>query len=99
MADDKPEDAGLAPDVGRAKRTPPTIDLEATEVSTQPQEAAVEPEAAPAPDHAEPEQVKPDPIDAERERIEAQASASSISASRRWSAATCISAARSPSAT
>ena len=41
MADDKPEDAGLAPDAGRAKRTPPTIDLEATEVSTQPQEAAV----------------------------------------------------------
>ena len=38
MADDKPEDAGLAPESGRAKRTPPTIDLEATEVSTQPQE-------------------------------------------------------------
>jgi hypothetical protein len=48
MADDKPEDAGLAPDNGRAKRTPPTIDLEATEVSTQPQGAAVESEAAPA---------------------------------------------------
>ncbi|MBR0982348.1 COG4223 family protein [Bradyrhizobium liaoningense] len=51
MADDKPEDAGLAPESGRAKRTPPTIDLEATEVSTQPQETAVEPEA-----HSEPEQ-------------------------------------------
>ncbi|MGY4432072.1 hypothetical protein ACVWWO_004549 [Bradyrhizobium sp. F1.13.1] len=46
MADDKPEDAGLAPQSGRAKRTPPTIDLEATEVSTQPQEVAGEPEAA-----------------------------------------------------
>lgn len=79
MADDKPEDAGLAPDSGRAKRTPPTIDLEATEVSTQPQEAAVEPEAAPAPEHAEPEQAKSDQIDAEPERIEAQAPASSIS--------------------
>ena len=43
MADDKPEDAGLAPESGRAKRTPPTIDLEATEVSTQPQETAAEP--------------------------------------------------------
>lgn len=42
MADDKPEDAGLAPESSRAKRTPPTIDLEATEVSTQPQAAATE---------------------------------------------------------
>ncbi|PIT00115.1 hypothetical protein TSA1_04550 [Bradyrhizobium nitroreducens] len=79
MADDKPEDAGLAPDAGRAKRTPPTIDLEATEVSTQPQEPAVEPEAPPAPEHAEPEQAKSDQVDAEPERIEAQAPASSIS--------------------
>jgi hypothetical protein len=43
MADEKPEDAGLAPDAGRARRTPPTIDLEATEVSTQPQQATDEP--------------------------------------------------------
>ncbi|WOH73793.1 hypothetical protein RX330_01330 [Bradyrhizobium sp. NDS-1] len=79
MADDKPEDAGLAPDSGRAKRTPPTIDLEATEVSTQPQEPAVGAEATPAPEHAGPEQAKSDQIDAEPERIEAQAPASSIS--------------------
>ncbi|WP_448040347.1 COG4223 family protein [Bradyrhizobium liaoningense] len=46
MADDKPEDAGLAPDAGRTKRTPPTIDLQATEVSTQPQQVAGEPEAS-----------------------------------------------------
>lgn len=57
MADDKPEDAGLAPESGRAKRTPPTIDLEATEVSTQPQPtAAAEPEVQPAPEQATPEQ-------------------------------------------
>lgn len=79
MADDKPEDAGLAPDNGRAKRTPPTIDLEATEVSTQPQEVAVEPEASPAPDHAEPEQAKSDQVDAEPERIDARAPAAPIS--------------------
>ncbi|MFB6459387.1 COG4223 family protein [Bradyrhizobium tunisiense] len=79
MADDKPEDAGLAPDTGRAKRTPPTIDLEATDVSTQPQEPAVGAEATPAPEHAGPEQAKSDQIDAEPERIEAQAPASSIS--------------------
>jgi hypothetical protein len=79
MADDKPEDAGLAPDSGRAKRTPPTIDLEATEVSTQPQETAVEPEAQPAPEHAAPEHAESDKVDAEPERIEAQAPASSIS--------------------
>ena len=52
MADDKPEDAGLAPESGRAKRTPPTIDLEATEVSTQPQDLAVEPEAQPSTEQA-----------------------------------------------
>ncbi|OPZ00918.1 hypothetical protein A5906_22635 [Bradyrhizobium sacchari] len=56
MADDKPEDAGLAPDTGRAKRTPPTIDLEATDVSTQPQEAVGEPEAQPATEQAAHEQ-------------------------------------------
>jgi hypothetical protein len=58
MADDKPEDAGLAPESGRAKRTPPTIDLEATEVSTQPQEAAGEPEAQAATEQAAHEQAK-----------------------------------------
>ncbi|WP_375306357.1 hypothetical protein WI560_32050 [Bradyrhizobium sp. A11] len=79
MADDKPEDTGLAPDSGRAKRTPPTIDLEATEVATQPQEMAAEPEAPPAPEHAAPEQAEPDQVDAEPERVEAQAPASSIS--------------------
>lgn len=56
MADDKPEDAGLAPESGRAKRTPPTIDLEATEVSTQPQDVAGEPEAQPSAEQASAEQ-------------------------------------------
>ena len=56
MADDKPEDAGLAPESGRAKRTPPTIDLEATEVSTQPHDVAGEPEAQPAAEQAKSEQ-------------------------------------------
>lgn len=81
MADDKPEDAGLAPDSGRAKRTPPTIDLEATEVATQPQEAAVEPEAQPAPEHAEAEQAKSEQAGAEPERAEAQAEFASAPAS------------------
>jgi hypothetical protein len=58
MADDKPEDAGLAPESGRAKRTPPTIDLEATEVSTQPQQVAGQPEAQPATEQAAHEQAK-----------------------------------------
>ncbi|MHC4050914.1 COG4223 family protein [Bradyrhizobium sp. 25ACV] len=81
MADDKPEDAGLAPESGRAKRTPPTIDLEATEVSTQPQEPAVEPEAPPAPEYAEPEQAKSDQVDAEPERTEPQAAVAPAPAS------------------
>ncbi len=33
MADDRPEDTGPSPDLGRPKRAPPTIDLEATDVS------------------------------------------------------------------
>ncbi|TWI07570.1 hypothetical protein LPJ38_04715 [Bradyrhizobium daqingense] len=88
MADDKPEDAGLAPDAGRAKRTPPTIDLEATEVSTQPREAAGEPAAQPTPEHAEtaqpqseqakseevqPEELQTEHADAGPERNEAEA--------------------------
>ena len=33
MADDRPEEHGPSPDPGRARRAPPTLDLEATEVS------------------------------------------------------------------
>jgi hypothetical protein len=33
MVEDMPDDEGPAPDSGRAKRAPPTIDLEASEVS------------------------------------------------------------------
>ncbi|MCS3891454.1 hypothetical protein M2171_000587 [Bradyrhizobium japonicum USDA 38] len=87
MADDKPEDAGLAPESGRAKRTPPTIDLEATEISTQPQPtAAAEPEVQATPEQATPEQVavaepkseeaRPDPEPAHAEAAVASAPAS-----------------------
>ncbi len=52
MADDRPEDV-TPPDPGRARREPPTIELEATEVSTEPQNTdagAAEPEpSAPRP--------------------------------------------------
>ena len=93
MADDKPEDAGkpetvgLAPESGRAKRTPPTIDLEATEVSTQPQDVAGEPEAQPSvepasseqavADDAKAEAAKTETVKAEPEREETQAAAAS----------------------
>lgn len=83
MADDKPEDAGLAPESGRAKRTPPTIDLEATEVSTQPQDVAGEPDAQPSAEQVNSERVdavqagaeaaKVEPAKAEPEHGEAQA--------------------------
>lgn len=81
MADDKPEDAGLAPESGRAKRPPPTIDLEATDVSTQPQEVAGEPEAPPVSEHTEPKQAKSEQADAEPERAEAQAAVAPAPAS------------------
>jgi hypothetical protein len=86
MADDKPEDAGkpehvgLAPESGRAKRTPPTIDLEATEVSTQPQDVPAEPETQPSGEQAEfvqagAEEAKGETAQAKPERDEAKTAA------------------------
>lgn len=86
MADDKPEDAGLAPDAGRAKRTPPTIDLEATDVSTQPQQVAGEPEA---PEQAAPEQAAQEQSGLEETRSdEVKAEPPSESSEEQVSAAT-----------
>ena len=50
MSDDRPEETTPPPDLGRPKRTPPTIDLEATEVSTTDADdgAGVPPPADPA---------------------------------------------------
>lgn len=89
MADDKPEDAGLAPESGRAKRTPPTIDLEATEVSTQPQDVAGEREAQPSAEQANSEQpgaedakvetANDETTTAEPERAQAAAASTAIS--------------------
>ncbi len=42
MVDDRPEDTEPSPDSGRAKRAPPTIDLEATEVSGETRNAAAD---------------------------------------------------------
>lgn len=70
MADDKPEDAGLAPESGRAKRTPPTIDLEATEVSTQPQDVAGEPEAQPSAEQANADQAGAEDAKVEAAKVE-----------------------------
>jgi hypothetical protein len=59
MVDDKPEEIGSPPDPGRAKRAPPTIDLQATEVSGETGKAAGDapPEHAPqsSPDGGSPE--------------------------------------------
>jgi hypothetical protein len=59
MVDDRPEDTGSLPDSSRPKREPPTIDLEATEVSSEtkssgeaPPEPEIEPVAEPAPEVA-----------------------------------------------
>jgi hypothetical protein len=50
MVDDRPEETGSLPDSERPKREPPTIDLEATEVSTEPQAAAAATAAEPQPE-------------------------------------------------
>ncbi|MDD1521820.1 MULTISPECIES: COG4223 family protein [Bradyrhizobium] len=89
MADDKPEDAGLAPDPGRAKRTPPTIDLEATEVSTQPQQVAGEPEPS---EHVAQEQARVEEPGSEELKAEPQPE----SAEQQASAAALVSAPISP---
>lgn len=70
MADDKPEDAGLAPESGRAKRTPPTIDLEATEVSTQPRDLAGDPEAQPLAEQANVDQAGAEDAKVETAKVE-----------------------------
>jgi hypothetical protein len=57
MVDDRPEDTGSLPESGRPKREPPTIDLAATEVSSETKRASdaspePEPVAEPAPEVA-----------------------------------------------
>ena len=59
MVDDRPEDIGPSPDLGRAKRAPPTIDLEASEVSSETQRADGAEPAEPAPEEPMPKQPKP----------------------------------------
>jgi hypothetical protein len=44
MVDDRPEDTGMTPDSGRPKRAPPTIDLEASEVTAETRNAGAGPE-------------------------------------------------------
>ena len=62
MVDDRPEDIGPSPDPGRAKRAPPTIDLEATEVSGDTQAAGASSSAdAGETARAEPERSSPQP--------------------------------------
>jgi hypothetical protein len=54
MVDDKAEDNEPSPDLGRAKRAPPTIDLEATEVSGETRNAGEEAQPEPEPVAHEP---------------------------------------------
>ena len=66
MVDDRPEDTGSLPDSGRPKREPPTIDLEATEVSSETKSAAeTSSEASPEPSpEPTPEAPSVSPVDA-----------------------------------
>ncbi|KJC43943.1 hypothetical protein UP09_16475 [Bradyrhizobium sp. LTSP885] len=53
MAEDRPEDSDPSPDSARPRRAPPTIDLEATDVSSEPPHASAEaasPEVAAEPE-------------------------------------------------
>ena len=66
MVDDRPEDTGSLPDSGRPKREPPTIDLEATEVSSETKSAAETSSEAPSEPSPEPTPEAPpvSPVDA-----------------------------------
>ena len=66
MVDDRPEDTGSLPDPSRPKREPPTIDLEATEVSSETKSAAeTSSEASPEPSpEPTPEAPSVSPVDA-----------------------------------
>jgi hypothetical protein len=63
MVDDRPENTGLPPDSDRPKRAPPTIDLDATDVTTEtaPASDAAPPEAA-AETSASPDAPPPAPV-------------------------------------
>ena len=50
MAEDRPEEVESPPEPGRARRAPPTIDLEATEISDETKPSAAAGEAGPAPE-------------------------------------------------
>lgn len=50
MVDDRPEENGSLPDQERPKRAPPTIDLEATEVSSAPPQSSGDAPIEPAPE-------------------------------------------------
>jgi hypothetical protein len=59
MVDDRPEDAGPSAESGRPKREGPTIDLEATEVSGETQQAGPDPGAGARPDEPAPPRSSP----------------------------------------
>ena len=54
MDEDRPEDTPLSPDSGRAKRAPPTIDLEASEISSETKGTGTAPDAAAPPPPSRP---------------------------------------------
>src|SRR5882757_7160754 len=64
MVDDRPENTGSLPDSDRPKRAPPTIDLQATEVTTEtaPASDAAPPEAEAEAPSASPDAPPPAPV-------------------------------------
>ena len=54
MDEDRPEDTPLSPDSGRAKRAPPTIDLEASEISSETKGTGTAPDADAPPQPSRP---------------------------------------------
>jgi hypothetical protein len=74
MVDDMSETAGQAPDAGRSRRPPPTIDLEATSSETHPAPESVAESASDISDESQP-QVAPE-VEPHAEQIAAASAAS-----------------------
>jgi hypothetical protein len=77
MADDSPEDTVASPDPGRVKRAPPTIDLEASEVSERPQEPVGD--ESPEPKPQEPDAKESTPLESEFQGFQSRERPAAIS--------------------
>jgi hypothetical protein len=79
MADDTEQDAGAPADSGRARRPPPTIELEATEITTAPKGETAEAATEPAGDSEPQAEASPEPQPASVQASESRSGSAFVS--------------------